>query len=120
MPDRTSFHFPPLSSLMQTSPMLQVCDESYLLVAGAVASLQSCKQCQAAFECPRNSSLASVFVKQGWWRLSPYAQQAYKCPGGLNTTACSGGVTAANLGQDCEEEHPNSTALHRSRMLDSP
>jgi len=82
---------PPLGSL-HGSTACDTCSESYYRIsAKELPSAQNCQRCHEAFQCDQpNTTLADVYVRPGWWRLSTWAQTAYRCRGGANGT-CAGG-----------------------------
>lgn len=74
-----------------------VCAEGRYLSVGAAASTDACAPCPDGAVCRRNTTLATLEVKAGYWRLSPLTSRIYACAPGASgradnrSTACWGG-----------------------------
>jgi len=64
----------------------QICNEGYFRPSDDAA----CEPCLEGAHCPLNSSLATIEMRDGFWRLSPYATRLLSCVN-KSSVACLGG-----------------------------
>ena len=64
----------------------QICNEGYFRPSDDAA----CEPCLEGAHCPLNSSLATIEMRDGFWRLSPYATRLRSCVN-KSSVACLGG-----------------------------
>eukprot|EP00966_Prymnesium_polylepis_P268299 6198077-Prymnesium_polylepis.1 len=84
----------PMSSAFGSSAC-DVCEAGFYRVSDFLApSAANCRECPQTFECVLNTTLATVNVLPGYWRLSATATRAYVCAG----TSCLGGMDAGDFG----------------------
>ncbi|KAL3917863.1 MAG: hypothetical protein SGPRY_006236, partial [Prymnesium sp.] len=73
-----------------------VCAAGRYRQTGVAASSDNCKPCLAGAICDWNSTLATIHVKRGFWRLSPLTSRLYACDTegeeGNISSACNGGI----------------------------
>lgn len=63
----------------------------------------SCAACPVGVSCPSNSTLATLFLDEGYWRLGPKAKAIYPCATIADNaqqwpSPCAGGSSAGELG----------------------
>ena len=78
------------------------CDEGFYSRAHG----EPCVQCLTGGECPLNSTLSTILLRKGFWRLSPYSTVIEACTGDNDTSPCVGGrnkgtCAAGFLGHRC-------------------
>ncbi|KAL1512046.1 hypothetical protein AB1Y20_005320 [Prymnesium parvum] len=75
-----------------------VCAPGRYLRSGYTVSTDGCGECPSGAECPWNSTLATLAVKPGYWRLSTLTTRIYACvSAGANRTSCAGGTESDSL-----------------------
>lgn len=75
------------------------CASGFYRVPSQSESLR-CEECPHGAVCPHNSSLESILLLDGFWRLSPYSTDITMCAG-INGSACLGGAS----GPQCAAGH---------------
>jgi hypothetical protein len=80
------------------SAACNACEEATYQATAEPPSSRNCLPCPASFECGLNTSLASVYIRPGFWRLSPKAAKAYHCDGASDDSPCGGGSEAGVQG----------------------
>jgi len=72
------------------------CDSGFVRSSGAVAATQeSCRPCHPLATCPLNSTtLATMQLRPGAWRLSPFSHMLETCGEARGTSPCTGGRDA--------------------------
>ena len=87
----------PLSAVVG-SPVCSVCGATwYQVTTSTPPSALNCQPCPSAFDCGVNTTLSTVMVRPGYWRLSASAQTAYRCRGD-ERGPCTGGREVGQLG----------------------
>jgi len=80
---------PPTKSSAAGSESCDVCAPGYYRIS---AGSQECDLCPEGSHCPLNTTITTLQVLPGYWRLSVYAPRMYKCKGGnVSTITCIGG-----------------------------
>jgi transcription elongation factor Elf1 len=81
------------------SSVCDICaEDTYRVHAALAPSVSNCRACPISFQCGFNTTLETVYVRPGFWRLSERASQAYACDGGADGP-CVGGSIAGDLGR---------------------
>eukprot|EP00966_Prymnesium_polylepis_P193121 4476072-Prymnesium_polylepis.2 len=101
---------PPLTSSAPGATSCEVCAADHYLPPGRLASKDNCKECPRGARCNWNTSVATMQVQPGFWRLSQFTSITYQCRSSGNTTAC-----AATPDGACRPAHSGPCALDRSR-----
>jgi len=85
------------------SAYCDICAETYYR-PHANSSAHACESCSSldGLLCPLNSTVETLQVQPGWWRLSPHSTRAYKCASQGNTSVCVGGSRGGSL---CAPDH---------------
>ena len=71
-----------------------ICAEHYFRPTAASWAIAECDDCPADSECPMNTTLATMQLHPGFWRLSNLTSKIYECKGG--NQSCLGGATPAD------------------------
>ncbi|KAL1503142.1 hypothetical protein AB1Y20_011204 [Prymnesium parvum] len=90
------------TSSLPRSSTCEVCAPGYFLEPGYTASSASCNPCPKGAVCGWNTTLATLGVQRGFWRLSPLTSTVYECQGEkalnlTNATACKGGQSGDDV-----------------------
>jgi hypothetical protein len=73
--------------------------ERYRLNTATAASTTSCVACPEGANCGWNTTLATLNLTAGWWRVSGSSTEIHRCnSGGDGRGSCSGGNHAAANG----------------------
>jgi hypothetical protein len=69
-----------------------ICAEGYFRprADSAVTKCSPCEDLRGIY-CQPNSTIATLTLDEGYWRLSPLTTRTYKCANSENRTACGGG-----------------------------
>lgn len=93
---------PQPSSSGRGSTTCDICTEGYYLAPGMTANDTLATRCQACFDgaiCRPNTTLASVTLEVGRWRIGPDARSTVKCTHTMESkTACRGGSVVGDDG----------------------
>ena len=90
------------------SATCNICDEGFFRRdALTEATTESCKLCfEKGARCPTNTTLETVVVLPGFWRLSNRSKQMIKCKGSAAVKRCIGGMDAGFSGEGyCSERY---------------
>ena len=82
--------------------------------AATVASRFTCLPCLLNAHCPVNTTLATIEIDEGYWRLSPASLKLYMCERGKDTnmTSCAGGTSPGQDGISyCAANHTGALCL---------
>ena len=82
------------------------CAVGYFRRMGRAASTANCEACPVGAVCPWNTTVKTLQVQLGYWRLSPYSTAIEPCDGDNTTSPCVGGgsegiCAAGFLGPRC-------------------
>lgn len=86
------------------------CAVGYFRRVGRAASTANCEVCPVGAVCPWNTTVETLQVQLGYWRLSPFAPILEKCETIDNVTACRGGLAAGDL--SCAPGHTAPRCVH--------
>ena len=84
-----------------------VCAAGFLRTAGTVtASSETCTPCPEAGTCDWNTTLTTMRMRAGWWRISNRSSEFIRCRDTANGSVCIGGCTvgtclANHTGPEC-------------------
>ena len=96
------------------SATCNICDEGFFRRdALTEATTESCKLCfEKGARCPTNTTLETVVVLPGFWRLSNRSKQMIKCKGSAAVKRCIGGMDAGFSGEGyCSERYTGPECL---------
>lgn len=118
-----------------------VCAAGYYLRPGSAASTSNCVPCPLGATCRWNTTVATLQVHPGWWRLSNLTATLYDCSesasrgsnddsllhahgnwthgDGVGIRACKGGAPGEYGDSLCEEFHSGPRKLYRYANLAS-
>ena len=84
---------PEHTSSANRSAECNTCSEGYYRTDAIVAaSFETCVRCFDGAQCERNTTLATLNLSVGYWRLSLNAPEIIKCSGSSADNRCVGGV----------------------------
>ena len=79
------------------SESCMVCDEDYYLrdldKLGEAKTTDTCEACLTGTTCAWNSTIRTIVVEPGYWRLTDTTTDIHRCDGSANASACLGGTT---------------------------
>jgi hypothetical protein len=93
---------PPFTSSSAGAGQCNVCDSERYVLPGVPASTGNCPACPEHCSCGWNTTVETLMVDRGFWRLSHFSATVYQCVIAKNQTACMGGVAGAS---SCAPEH---------------
>ena len=91
---------PEHTSSADRSVECNTCSEGYYRTdANVTASFETCVRCLDGAQCERNSTLTTLNLSVGYWRLSLNAPEITACSGSSANVRCIGGVGSLSKGE---------------------
>jgi len=119
------------TSSREGSTVCEVCAPQYYIEKGEVPSSNNCKRCPVGASCGWNTTVETMIVLEGYWRLSPFSPSISKCasgdtPNATNATSCLGGnagdetCASRTYGPMCQVCAQDAQYFSAGRCLDCP
>ena len=82
------------------------CTPGFYRVDDDEASFSTCMPCVEGATCPFNTTVATLYVEETWWRHSSLTSATYQCLVRDGKSPCKGGLDAGNGGSGyCKSGH---------------